>query len=128
MLTGSRAGRGGSPARLSRCWLLLSFFGATLNGIAAERAWTSIGPFGGGSQVVAVDPSAPDRIYTLTSNSFLYRSDDQGQSWRLIRFPAQQAAAAQALVINPSNPQEIWIAVSSGNRSIEGIYRTTNGG
>ena len=97
-------------------------------GVAAERAWTSIGPFGGGSQVVAIDPSNPSRIYTLTSNSFLYRSEDEGVNWRLIRFPAQQAASAHALVINPSNPQEIWIAVSSGHAATQGIYRTTNAG
>ena len=93
-----------------------------------ERAWTSIGPFGGGSQVVVIDPTNPNRLYTITSNSFLYRSEDEGLTWRVIRFPAQQAASAHALVINPSNSQEIWIAVSSGNASKQGIYRTSNGG
>ncbi len=95
---------------------------------SSERAWVSIGPFGGGSQVVAIDPSNPNRLYTLTTNSFLYRSDDEGLTWRVIPFPPQQAASAQALVINPANSQEIWIAVSSGNVAMQGIYRTSNGG
>ena len=95
---------------------------------SADPVWSSIGPFGGGSEVVAIDPSNHNRIYTITGNSFLYRSDDEGITWRLIRFPAQQSASAHALVINPSNPQEIWIGVSSGSAAIQGIYRTTNAG
>lgn len=107
--------------------LCLSAIGA-LDAYAGEPAWVSIGPFGGGSQVVAIDPSTPTRIYTLTSNSFLYRSEDEGRTWRFIRFPAQQAASAHALVINPSHPQEIWIAVSSANTALQGIYRTSDQG
>jgi photosystem II stability/assembly factor-like uncharacterized protein len=104
--------------------------GASLWGAAAaqEPVWRPIGPFGGGAEVVAVDPSQPTRVYTLTKNSFLYRSDNEGQDWTLIRFPAQQGASAHALVINPSNSKEIWIAVSSGNTRVQGIYHTSDGG
>ena len=97
-------------------------------GASPQRPWISIGPFGGGSEVVAIDPANPSRLYTLTSNSFLYRSEDEGRTWTFIRFPAQQAASAHALVINPANPREIWIAVSSVNSSTQGVYRTTDGG
>ena len=128
MSTGSRVRCCGPSVCLSWHLLVLSFLGSCANGAAAERPWSPIGPFGGGSEVIAIDPANPSRLYTLTSNSFLYRSDDEGLTWRLIRFPAQQAASAHALVINPTNPQEIWIAVSSGHTSTEGIYRTSNGG
>ena len=130
MSTGYRASTGGQGAWFSLCRLALLLIASASGWCATPEipAWHSVGPFGGGSEVVAIDPSAPNRIYTLTTNSFLYRSDDEGRNWKLIRFPAQQAASAHALIINPSNTQEIWIAVSSGNSLKQGIYRTTNAG
>jgi photosystem II stability/assembly factor-like uncharacterized protein len=129
MCTGKRArSRGGSLACFPWNFLILALAAGSAWGATPERVWRPIGPFGGGAEVVAVDPSQPERIYTLTKNSFLYRSDDEGHNWNLIRFPAQQGASAHALVINPSNTQEIWIAVSSGNSAAQGIYRTTDGG
>ena len=129
MLTGSRAASGGPPVQLSLHLFVLSLLGVSCPwAFAADPNWSSIGPFGGGSQSVAIDPSQPSRIYTLTSNSFLYRSEDEGTTWRLVRFPAQQAASAQALIINPTNAKEIWIGVSSGNPAVQGIYKTSNAG
>ena len=129
MLNGARAASGGPPVKWSWHLFVLYLLGVGSPwAIASDPNWSSIGPFGGGSQVVAIDPTQPSRIYTLTSNSFLYRSEDEGMTWRLIRFPAQQAASAQALVINPTNSKEIWIGVSSGNPAIQGIYRTSNSG
>ena len=128
MLTDLRTVSGGPPVQWPWHWVVLCFLGMSALAAGAERPWISIGPFGGGSQVVAIDPSNPSRLYTLTSNSFLYRSDDEGHTWNFIRFPAQQAASAHALVINPANPQELWIGVSSGNAGIQGIYRTSNAG
>lgn len=128
MSTGARACFG-PLVRLSWHMLVLSFLGCCGWGASRpQMPWTSIGPFGGGSEVIAIDPTNPSRLYTLTSNAFLYRSEDEGLTWQFIRFPAQQASSAHALVINPSNTQEIWIAVSSGNPSVQGIYRTANGG
>ena len=129
MLSGYRAARKrGSRARSFGRLLLLSAFVSCVWPASLDRSWRPIGPFGGGAEVVAVDPSDSSRIYTLTKNSFLYKSEDEGQHWRLIRFPAQQGASAHALVINPTNTKEIWIAVSSGTAATEGIYRTSDGG
>lgn len=92
------------------------------------RRWTPIGPYGGGAEVIAVDPSQPGRVYSLTKNAFLYRSDDEGRSWTLVRFPAQQSASAHALAMHPSRPGELWIGVSSARKTVEGIYHSIDHG
>src|ERR1700694_2164716 len=111
---------GGWMACLSSSFLLLA--------VEGTKPWRSIGPYGGGAEIIAIDPSEPKRIYSLTKNAFLYRSEDEGRSWTLVPFPAQQASAAHALVIHPGDSKEIWIAVSSGNSARQGIYRTRDGG
>ena len=124
----------GVPARLVGlrrlwcCWISLFSLAVPLAAAPPVPSWHSVGPFGGGAEVIAVDPSNSSRIYTLTKNSFLYRSDDEGISWNLVRFPAQQAATAHALIINPIRPEQIWIGVSSANKSTQGIYLTNDAG
>lgn len=41
---------------------------------------------------LAADPAQPSRIYALLATNALYRSDDGGQSWRKLAFPAAEDA------------------------------------
>ncbi len=53
--------------------------------LAAEnRRWTHLGPFGGTVLDVVVAPSSPRTLYAA-AGLFVYRSDDAGAHWRLVR-------------------------------------------
>ena len=52
-------------------------------GAPAAADWTSIGPFGGSINALAVDPQTPTTLYAGTSRG-VYKSTDGGTSWRAV--------------------------------------------
>jgi photosystem II stability/assembly factor-like uncharacterized protein len=59
----------------------------------------------------------------------IYKSSDGGHSWQLSGLP--DSAAFGRIVVNPTNPQEVWAAAAgsiSWVASQRGIYHTTDGG
>lgn len=77
-----------------------------------------------------VDSRDPKRIYAGASPVDVYRSDDQGASWRRLPNPGIAdrctgpfANRVMRMVQHPERPDEIYAAVE-----INGVYRTDNGG
>jgi hypothetical protein len=68
--------------------------------------------------VLVVHPTDPNVIY-LTSAAGVHRSGDFGKTWPL----SKSGGLATGLVINPSNPDILYAAISG-----DGIYRTIDGG
>jgi hypothetical protein len=53
---------------------------------------------------IAIDPSAPNRVYTATPLG-IYRTEDNGLSWRLV---ADQPGGAR-FIIHPTNPDRLFV-------------------
>jgi photosystem II stability/assembly factor-like uncharacterized protein len=77
-----------------------------------------------------VDSRDPKRIYAGGSPVDVYRSDDQGASWRKLPNPGVSdrckgpfSNRVMRMVQHPKRPDEIYAAVE-----INGVYRTDNGG
>src|SRR6266849_10893481 len=68
--------------------------------------------------VFLVHPTNPNVLY-LTSAVGVYRSGDFGATWQL----SKSGGRATDLVMNPSNPNILYAAISR-----DGIYKTTDGG
>jgi len=49
---------------------------------AGADSWEAMGPPGGDVRSLAVDPSNPQRMYLGTADGVLYRSENQGLTWR----------------------------------------------
>ena len=47
-----------------------------------------LGPFGGSAAIVQIDPHHPGALLAATSNAQLFRSEDSGDSWKALPFPA----------------------------------------
>ena len=70
---------------------------------------------------LAVDASAPQRIYAATSNAGVYKSTNGGASWQAANRGLGDPFT-NALVIDPSYPNVVYVATE------EGIYRTVDYG
>jgi photosystem II stability/assembly factor-like uncharacterized protein len=91
-------------------------------------AWDAIGPFGGSAAVIHVDRHHRGTVLAATSNAQLFRSEDDGDSWRAIPFPAQLRATLHAFVLDPQNPGVYLVGLSSDIPEYSGILRSADSG
>lgn len=106
---------------------------ATDNGFYRSRdagiTWTSIGPNNNNVFSFALAPSDPNVVYVVSSDGFVYRSANGGDTW--IKpggmFPAYASSNgnsyAYALAVDPEDENTVWAAELNGN-----LYRSTDGG
>lgn len=84
---------------------------------------------------IALGPSdEPDVLYCGVEPAALFETRDAGQTWSLVRglfdhphrprwVPGNGGLALHTVLLDPSNKQRMYVAVSSG-----GVYRTVDGG
>lgn len=77
---------------------------------------------------------ADDTLYAGVDEAGLFRSDDHGQTWSHIEglarhptrsswFPGAGGLCLHAILVDPNDPQRIWVGISA-----VGVFRTANGG
>jgi len=96
---------------------LLVFFAAGLPGLraAGSSKWTSIGPFGGSIQSLAIDPQNPTTLYAGT-NSGIFKSTDGGTSWISIN----SMFFVGSLAIDPQNSDTLYAGGYGVFKSVDG--------
>ena len=104
---------------------ILTFIVATY---AMAGGWQSLGPFGGSAATVQVDPHHPGGLLAATSNAQLFRSDDSGDSWKALPFPAQLRATLHALAVDQQHSGVYFVGLSSDTPQFSGIMRTSDSG
>lgn len=92
-------------------------------GVAVEAVWA-----------IAPSPCEPDVVWAGTEPSALFRSEDGGRTFSLVRGlwdhphraewqPGGGGQAIHTVLPHPTDPQRVTVAMSSG-----GVYRTVDGG
>jgi len=95
---------------------------------SAQASWLSMGPFGGGAEIVRAEPDARNSVVAATRTGLLFQSENGGASWNNIPFPAQSAGVLHALEIDPRSGK-VWYAGMEGNNSqASGVYKTLDAG
>jgi photosystem II stability/assembly factor-like uncharacterized protein len=105
--------------------------------------WTEIGPsvlkngWGGMDNAgrcisIAIDPQRPRTVYVGAASGGIWRSDDEGKTWKPLSDDAAGLSVG-ALAIDPFNPQVIYAGTGEPNGSIDsfhgvGMLRSTDGG
>ncbi len=94
----------------------------------------SIGPAGMSGRVtaLAVDPKNQNIMFAGTASGGLWRSKDQGVSWKPV-FDKQDNLSIGAIAIDPANPDVIWVGTGENNprnsvSSGKGVFRSLDGG
>jgi photosystem II stability/assembly factor-like uncharacterized protein len=94
--------------------------------------WRSSRIGGGGFiQNVVLHPTDANRAYAYTDVSGPYRSDDGGNTWRMLQgnLPARRGNySTRGLVVDPRNPDHLIVALGSAWDPQEGVYVSTDGG
>ena len=85
-------------------------------------------------QITLGPPDEPDVLYCGVEPAALFESRDAGDTWSLVRglfnhphrhrwMPGNGGLALHTIVIDPTNKQRMYVAISAG-----GVYRTDDGG
>jgi photosystem II stability/assembly factor-like uncharacterized protein len=85
--------------------------------------WTSLNNIPSMIEKITFDPVNDNIIYATTNNG-LYKTINNGTSWQQIAFNNQ---SLKICVINPNNPNEIWVGSPFGEDN-EFLYRSIDGG
>jgi photosystem II stability/assembly factor-like uncharacterized protein len=89
--------------------------------LAGESEWTSMGPYGGIINCLAIDPITPSTLNAGTYNG-VYKSSDGGAIWSAIN-AGLVGPFVSALAIDPITPSILYAGGYYGN-----IYKSTDGG
>jgi photosystem II stability/assembly factor-like uncharacterized protein len=117
-----------SRATSIRIFVLLLVWSVTT---AAAQRWQPLGPDGGSVRSLTMDPGHPERIFLGTSAGRLYLSEDSGASWiRLAQLGAPAEMVLDHIVVDPSNPYNIYIAAwnAQAPNSDGDVFRSRDGG
>ncbi len=78
---------------------------------------------------LVIDNINPDIIYAGTSGSGILKSTDGGKNWKRInKGLPYKYIREDSLVIDPSDPEILYVAVETNNKTGKGIFKTTDGG
>ena len=88
----------------------------------AQGSWTSIGPDGGPSSFLVIDPANPMTLYAGTTSDGVSKSTNGGANWSAANNGLPQFSV-NALAINPANPMTLYAGTNGG-----GVFKSTNGG
>ncbi|HWQ31994.1 MAG TPA: BACON domain-containing carbohydrate-binding protein [Blastocatellia bacterium] len=107
-----------------RSWIGGTQDNGTLRGTEADgvNGWREI--YGGDGGYVAIDPTSPNVIYAEATGLSIRKSTDGGATFSRARFgisePGSNFLFITPFVMDPSDPQRLWIGGSS-------LWRTQNG-
>lgn len=127
-------------------WRSAAVLGVLMAGLTAEAQWRSLpvrsraefelGLPGGEAeqhlQGMARSESNPDRIYLSHDVGQVWRSDDNGRTWRHTVCHGMRVQAGQSIAVDPANPDTVLVLMSRAwdylSRDFQGIYRSEDGG
>lgn len=84
--------------------------------------WTSVSPYGGVIQTVAVDPVTANTLYVGTAYNGIFKSTNGGTSWQNSS-RGLESLDISVITIDPNNPTILYAGTNGG-----GIYKSSDGG
>ena len=88
--------------------------------------WQAIGPFGGATNTIQVDPVHPGVLLAGTSNALLFRSTDRGDHWAPLAFAPSLRSVLHALVVDSAG--NYLVGIASDAPELNGLYRSADQG
>jgi hypothetical protein len=92
-------------------------------GHSGNRAiWQQAGPLNIGGRVtdIALDISDPDRVFVASAAGGVFRTTNGGADWQPV-FQEEGALAIGDIVLDPQNPQRVWVGTGESNSSSYGF-------
>jgi hypothetical protein len=110
---------------MSRKVLLITLLVLLITGqahpvMADGHTWSSIGPEGGTTYALAIDPAAPATLYAGTDGG-VFKSTNGGASWRAAS-TGLTYITVRSLALDPATPTTVYAGTNGG------MFKSTNGG
>ncbi len=132
----------GDPTEGKRLWAGTGEWGANRGDVCRSddrgASWQVVGKPetglpDGQTRCLLVDPASPvgrRTLYVTSKGNGLYRSDDDGGTWRAINGGLPPAAARQPcrLVMDPADTKHLRVALGGNPATGSGIYESRDGG
>jgi photosystem II stability/assembly factor-like uncharacterized protein len=97
--------------------------------LAAQEAWSAVGPAGGDARSFAAVPGQPSHLYLGATNSWIYESVDRGASWhRLSKLDSADGLIIDNIVVDASNPAIVYVAAWKVDSPGGGLWVSRDGG
>ena len=90
--------------------------------------WKLAGPYGGSAHAVAIDPHNRNTLLVGARDSLLFRSDNAGESWRLLPFPQGAPGVFNSVIIHPLEPGHFYAGLDAGDSRDSGVYESKDSG
>jgi photosystem II stability/assembly factor-like uncharacterized protein len=90
--------------------------------------WRLAGPYGGSARSLAIDPHNHSTLLVGARDSLLLRSDNGGESWRLLPFPRGAPGVFNSLIIEPTESGHFYAGLDAGDSGDSGVYESKDGG
>jgi hypothetical protein len=84
--------------------------------------WIPNGLYTGMVNAIAIDPISPATVYIATSVNGIYKSTDDGRTWKESNGDMKESYTT-SLVVDPNNPSNIYVGVW-----IDGVIHSSDGG
>ncbi|MBN1225102.1 MAG: hypothetical protein JXB23_17770 [Candidatus Aminicenantes bacterium] len=118
------------------CGLISSAFGADFTTDTFKNLkWRQIGPaaFGGRIDDVEAVPGSPEIIYIGAASGGIFKSEDNGMTWKAVFDQVGTALTIGDIAIAPSDPNIVWAGTGEPNNRQssswgDGVYRSLDGG
>ncbi|HEU5457208.1 MAG TPA: hypothetical protein VFU68_01190, partial [Terracidiphilus sp.] len=95
----------------------------------AAEPWAAVGPDGGDVRAFGVVPGHPEHLYLGTTDSWIYESNDGGQSWhRLARLDGSDNLVIDHIVVVGANAAVLYAAAWLPDRPGGGLWTSRDGG
>lgn len=119
--------------KFAKIWIVLTLFAlCSLSLFANDGAkrfkdWKTIGPSGGDVRVITIDPKNHDRLFISTLDGQVYKSEDAGTSWELVKNFERPQLILDQLMLDSRDSNIIY---TSGHRHKlpGGFFKSTDGG
>lgn len=91
-------------------------------------SWRSLGPFRGGRVSAPVgDPTDPNVYYAGMPGGGVWKSNDDGRTWKPI-FDAAHVAPIGAMAVAESDPRVLYVGTGEGGWAGDGVWKSTDAG
>lgn len=99
-----------------------------LAGLPVLGSWHLAGPFGGSARAIAIDAGNRNTLLVGARDSLLFRSDNAGDTWRLLPFSSGTPGTFDALIIDPTSSGHFYAGLDAGDSADSGVYESRDGG